>query len=706
MKLNETRPYLETSGQLEEQFFAIEDQGMIFDILRNKMYSNPILAICREISCNARDAHREVGASDVPIHIHLPNTLEPFYKVRDFGPGISPDRMSNIFIKYTASTKRSDNVQTGGFGLGAKTPFSYADTFTITTVHDGIKYNYNCVIDETKVGKLMLTGKSPTKEKNGTEIMIPVMPKNFSEFISNTEQSCRHWDVKPIIKGGTIKWQTMETVLSGTNWSIIKTSYDYNGYNRDARLIIDSIQYPVDLGALRKFADTALIDACQGSIVLYFGVGELSLSASREAIYLDEATQRRLKERLNEMRNELTQRTQIEMDKRENLWEANCYYNIDLRSTFNNIKFFNNLNWRGHKLTAGQLSLSSKSFTFSKGKYSRKHGTDPNKIYRSSSGNYVSFEPKVQLVVNDLPIKEPTPRHIKKSFDDNKDLKNLIVLTPPDKSTVEDFIKLLNLEEMGAILMSSLTKATGRAYVAPSMRVLVFKYDGEGSFRQTSYASLEEDTKRKVLFTLRKTSYSSYGSSQTRDAFFKNKSVGWAGLTALQAQHPEISFYGVDEDIPADRIERDFSDLEKFEDFCEKSLFKNPDINYSKLKAIISESNHSNAFNLDMRIASQIVPNLKNSNSFFIKFTTLTKEWLDIKKKFSSILDIYESIKGAVPDSDVKKFIADNPEYNIEAMGRKFWKKYEMLEYTGRYDYNPSKIAALTNYINLVDKDK
>src|SRR6185369_4300729 len=110
MKLNETKPYLEMSGELEEQFFSIQDQGMIFDILRNKMYSNPILAICREISCNARDAHREVGATEVPVHIHLPNTLEPYYKVKDFGPGISPDRMSNIFIKYTASTKREDNV--------------------------------------------------------------------------------------------------------------------------------------------------------------------------------------------------------------------------------------------------------------------------------------------------------------------------------------------------------------------------------------------------------------------------------------------------------------------------------------------------------------------------------------------------------------------------------------------------------------------
>src|SRR5271163_3034575 len=131
MKLNETKPYYESSGDLEEHFFSIKDQGMIFDILRSKMYSNPILAICREITSNARDAHREVGKANVPIHIQLPSNLQPEYRIKDYGPGISPDRMLNIFIKYTASTKRDDNIQTGGFGLGAKTPFAYSDQFLV-----------------------------------------------------------------------------------------------------------------------------------------------------------------------------------------------------------------------------------------------------------------------------------------------------------------------------------------------------------------------------------------------------------------------------------------------------------------------------------------------------------------------------------------------------------------------------------------------
>ena len=89
MELLIDKPVVESTGIIEEQSFSIEDQGMIFDILRNKMYSDPIRAICREITCNARDAHREVGKADIPIHIQLPSALQPNLVIKDFGPGIT-----------------------------------------------------------------------------------------------------------------------------------------------------------------------------------------------------------------------------------------------------------------------------------------------------------------------------------------------------------------------------------------------------------------------------------------------------------------------------------------------------------------------------------------------------------------------------------------------------------------------------------------
>ena len=65
--------------------------------------------------------------------------------------------------------------------------------------------------------------------------------------------------------------------------------------------MIDGIEYPLELDSLRKYADSKLIDSARGTLVMYFGVGELSLSANREQIFLDKPTQDKIKARLDEI---------------------------------------------------------------------------------------------------------------------------------------------------------------------------------------------------------------------------------------------------------------------------------------------------------------------------------------------------------------------------------------------------------------------
>ena len=96
----------ETSSTFKTSSFGIGDEVVILQILRSKMYSNPIRTICQEVMSNARDAHYEVGTPKKPIEVTLPNALAPSFVVKDYGPGITPDRMSNVFVKYGCSTKR------------------------------------------------------------------------------------------------------------------------------------------------------------------------------------------------------------------------------------------------------------------------------------------------------------------------------------------------------------------------------------------------------------------------------------------------------------------------------------------------------------------------------------------------------------------------------------------------------------------------
>ena len=177
MKVHLLDQEIEASAPFATEEFDIGDKAIILEILRSKMYSDPIKTIAQEIMSNARDAHREIG-NDAPITVYLPTRIDQTFKIRDFGPGITPDRMANVFIKYGNSTKRDTDAQTGGFGLGAKSPFSYTDMFTVVSItpDNGVRMRreYIAYIDKKRIGSMSLVKEEVTTEAQGTCISIAV----------------------------------------------------------------------------------------------------------------------------------------------------------------------------------------------------------------------------------------------------------------------------------------------------------------------------------------------------------------------------------------------------------------------------------------------------------------------------------------------------------------------------------------------------
>ena len=78
---------LKQSQDFTSYSFGIKESGLahIFNVLRNQLYSDKILAVIREYSANALDAHAEVGKQDTPIEVSLPTKLNLNLEVRDFG---------------------------------------------------------------------------------------------------------------------------------------------------------------------------------------------------------------------------------------------------------------------------------------------------------------------------------------------------------------------------------------------------------------------------------------------------------------------------------------------------------------------------------------------------------------------------------------------------------------------------------------------
>lgn len=295
-----------SSGIISEESFGIGNIGLIFDILRNKMYKDPILAICREIMCNARDAHRESEQSHLPIEVYLPHAFSPYFKVKDFGLGISPDRMSKVFIQYAASTKRTDNIQNGGFGLGSKTPFSYSDTFTIITTSGGVKRIYNAFIDESKVGKILLVEEKKVDERSGTMIVVPVLKDDYAKFAKRTIESTQYWETKPKLVGNisSPSWTENKISLSGNGWVLFqKNPYSYQDTN-SAKIIIDGIEYDIDAKYVNNLTPNQK-NLLKNKFAIHFNNGELSLSPSRDHLHYDEKTQASILDRLKIINDEV-----------------------------------------------------------------------------------------------------------------------------------------------------------------------------------------------------------------------------------------------------------------------------------------------------------------------------------------------------------------------------------------------------------------
>lgn len=168
----------ETNCTLKETSFSIKASPIAFDILSSKLYSDPILAIVRELLCNAYDSHVVAGTTDIPIDITFPNNLENTFIIRDYGTGLSKESIYELYTTFFGSNKSNSNDLTGGFGLGSKTPFAYTTSFSVTSYYNGIESRY-LVTKKDGYPTIYEISDTSTTEHNGLKIVIPISKDNY-----------------------------------------------------------------------------------------------------------------------------------------------------------------------------------------------------------------------------------------------------------------------------------------------------------------------------------------------------------------------------------------------------------------------------------------------------------------------------------------------------------------------------------------------
>jgi hypothetical protein len=296
------------TGLSGEFGISFQDKAHIMTILRDTLYSDKVLAVIREYSTNAWDAHKDAGKGHVPIKVTLPTELEPSLSIRDFGLGLSKDDVLNVYTQYGASTKRGNDNTVGMLGIGCKSGFAYSDSFTIVSHYKGTKSTYVAVLDASESGKIDLLQEEPCDENDtGVLIKIGVKAEDISEFEKKAQSFFMYFQPKPDINTRINPIPTIQKALKN---GVI---YD-RGYS-DSRwvAIMGCVPYRINLDQLQgkdlEGADGVPSFITKISGALYFDIGEVQISASREELKYSDLTKKALVHRLNAVVDEYVTET-------------------------------------------------------------------------------------------------------------------------------------------------------------------------------------------------------------------------------------------------------------------------------------------------------------------------------------------------------------------------------------------------------------
>jgi hypothetical protein len=262
--------------------FSIDQEslGVLFKGFSDGLYSNKIGSIVREITSNCFDSHIEAAITrPVTIEMTSPDgyTGTPgSISFIDYGVGLSPERMRNIYSKYFASTKRTTNDQIGGFGIGAKSPLSYIDSFTAITRFEGIEYVY-IIHRGVKVPQVQLVEKNPTDKHNGTEIKIPIKNKNdFNDFQREIHNQLAFFDNINYINCGM---DNNYKLYQGKHF-IVRCDNSVSDDRLEPSICLGKVKYPIDWNQVKNLNRYEF----DSPIALRFDIGELTVTMNRESI--------------------------------------------------------------------------------------------------------------------------------------------------------------------------------------------------------------------------------------------------------------------------------------------------------------------------------------------------------------------------------------------------------------------------------------
>ena len=323
MKFLENVATIEGNAVFEETVKMSVDNDSLPFIIKSltEMYSNPVLAMSREYISNAYDAVvARMGSKssfgtvlDSPIEVTLPTTLNPNFVIRDYGTGMNREVLAKVFPKYGASTKRENNTEVGGFGLGAKSALAVVSNFTVVSVKDGKKNTGIVQKNADGVGEISFLPEVETNEPSGTTVTINLPDSSALNSIfrdSNLLIGFPHGSI--LLNGKMHEKSVFNTDLftkigedgyvinSLLDWGRNNGSYYHHqnrvtGWGNEKLVVVGPISYRVSLndlmgGSYSRDEVSAIFDAASSFTVLNLPIGSVDFTPARENLIFSDRT--------------------------------------------------------------------------------------------------------------------------------------------------------------------------------------------------------------------------------------------------------------------------------------------------------------------------------------------------------------------------------------------------------------------------------
>jgi hypothetical protein len=701
-------------GEIGE--FRIRNSAKAFNILSSGLYANKIRAVIRELSCNAVDSHVAAGKQDTPFDVHLPNQLEPWFAIRDYGTGLSHEQVTNIYTTYFESTKTASNEFIGALGLGSKSPFSYTDNFTVTAIKAGVKGIYTAFINEHGVPSIAPMGQEDTDEPAGVEVKFAVNDRwDFSKFHDEARQVYTYFALRPVVSGASnFAFRDVEYL----DKDIIPGVHTYKDGGRRSVAIMGNIAYPIEIpNAEQTLGDLRQLLNC--GLELHFAIGELDFQASREGLSYITETVTAIKRKLEELNTALAGVLAKEANAIANTWERAFFltkrsshplwttavkkYAVDTKlETYDTVRYGGTKEFRlGIDDIAKAFNISLRGFDYtkhSKTYNNLKHSTQYSD-QKNAQGHYdmffywgINVSSDVRFIVNDTNIGavERAKYHYRTHKPDER--ARVIVLDKADRTKEMDlkaFFKAINHPpESFVSVASALDKKERVSGVAKNVTILSLQERNHGGYYRAK-EMVWRDAGKADTFDANTTHYylplsgfnieSKYGMRDAKEFYNDLKDCGIASL--------KMTIYGVRKgDIEFIKTQKNWVNIEDHIAQLLKKPIDNKLVMSLALQAIDNENNVSYNYNIVSRL---------DAKSPYSVFTSKLKGFEKIRYNEQSLRNLCKRYASGVtfsPEAQVQTLVEECKQVK---------ERYPLLAYLRSV---PSE--ELANYINMIDTQK